>query len=234
MMKITYREALCLAQYNAMQEDPNVFLYGLDVGDHKDTFGSTKGIKAKFGQKRIFASPLSEDSLCGFGIGAAIAGLRPVNIHIRADFLLLCMNQLANIAGNISYFSNGKSKCPLTIRAIIGKSWGQGAQHSKEIYPLFKHIPGIKVIVPSTPQEAYSGLLMAIRDNNPVLCFEPRYLYENEGAVDTTVEIPLEKWKHLWCDHSPTPTARHLEKEYYLRRFGVDGDQMGKDFKGPF
>lgn len=233
-LKTTYREALCLAQEHAMEKDPNVFLYGLDVGDHKETFGTTRGMKQRFGGKRIFATPLSEDALIGLGIGAALAGLRPVNIHIRADFLLLCLNQLANIAGNVSYYTSGKLKCPLTVRAIIGKGWGQGAQHSKEIYPLLKHLPGLKVIVPSTPQEAYSGLLAAIEDNNPVICFEPRYLYETEEEIDTDVKIPLEKWAHLWCDHPPTPTARHLEREYYRQRFGVDGDKMGKDFRGPF
>lgn len=232
-LNITYREALRLAQEDAMAKDENVFLYGLDVGDHKETFGSTTGLKKRFGEKRVFATPLSEDANCGLGIGAAIAGLRPVNIHIRADFLLLCMNQLANIAGNVSYYSLGRLSCPLTIRAIIGKSWGQGAQHSKEIYPLFKHLPGLKVIVPSTPQEAYSGLRAAIEDNNPVLCFEPRYLYENAGEVDTELSIPLDRWKHLWCDHPPTPTAKHLENEYYKMRFGVEHGEM-KDFKGPF
>lgn len=232
-LKTTFREALCLAQKHAMEKDENVFLYGLDVGDHKETFGSTVGLKKQFGSQRVFATPLSEDSLCGLGIGAAIAGLRPVNIHIRADFLLLCLNQLANIAGNVSYYSNGKLKCPITVRAIIGKSWGQGAQHSKEIYPLLKHLPGLKVIVPVTPQEAYSGLRAAIEDNNPVVCFEPRYAYENEGELDTDTTIGLERWKHLWCDHPPTPTTKHLENEYYKMRFGVDNGEM-ENFKGPF
>ncbi len=188
-LKTTFREALCLAQEHAMQQDENVFLYGLDVGDHKDTFGSTKGLKKKFGEKRVFATPLSEDVLCGLGIGAAIAGLRPVNIHIRADFLLLCANQLSNIAGNVAYYSNGKLQCPLTIRAIIGRGWGQGAQHSKDIYQMFSTIPGLKIVVPSSVQDAYSLLRASIFDNNPVLFFEHRWLYDVEGELDTEAEV---------------------------------------------
>jgi pyruvate dehydrogenase E1 component beta subunit len=194
-LKTSFREALRLAQEHAMEQDENVFLYGLDVGDHKETFRSTVGLKKKFGEKRVFATPLSEDSLCGLGIGAAIAGLRPVNIHIRADFLLLCMNQLSNIAGNVAYYSNGHLSCPLTIRAIIGRGWGQGAQHSKEIYQLFQSIPGIKIVVPSSVQDAYSLLKASIFDNNPVVFFEHRWLYDVEGELDTEKDVEYGKTK---------------------------------------
>lgn len=260
--KVTFREALRLAQEHAMAKDENVFLYGLDVGDHKETFGSTKGLKIKFGEKRVFATPLSEDILCGMGIGAAMAGLRPVNIHIRADFLLLCMNQLANIAGNISYYSNGKLKCPLTIRAIIGRGWGQGAQHSKEIYQMFQYIPGIKVVIPASIQDAYSLLLASIFDNNPVVFFEHRWLYDLEGELDTSIEMSLEDridvgdeskcgWEviedrgpHFTSDHKgfkyqckfpPVPTCRHLEDEWYKRRYEKENIETYEHrFKGPF
>lgn len=194
-IKTSFREALCLAQEHAMEQDQNVFLYGLDVGDHKETFGSTQGLKQKFGERRVFAMPLSEDVNIGLGIGAAIAGLRPVNIHIRADFLLLCLNQLGNIAGNVSYFASGQLKCPLTIRVIIGRGWGQGAQHSKEIYQLFQTIPGIKVVIPSSVQDAYSLLKASIFDNNPVVFFEHRWLYDISGELDTEKDVEYGKKK---------------------------------------
>ncbi len=231
MLNLTYAEALCLAQEHEMEQDENVFLYGLDVGDHKCTFGSTKGLCQKFGSKRVFSTPLSEDALTGVGIGAAISGLRPVQIHIRADFLLLCMNQLANMAGNIRYLSGGKLSCPMTVRAVIGKGWGQGSQHSKEIYTLFRHLPGLKVIVPATPQDAYSDLRAAIRANDPVLCFEPRWLYGQRGNVNVDKKGDLNKYAHLWCDYPPVPTCRPLETAWYKMRYGVE---MMDDFKGPF
>lgn len=218
-----------------MEEDKSVFLYGLDVGDHKAIFGSVKGLREKFGNDRVFSTPLSEDCLTGVGIGAAVSGMRPVNIHIRADFLLLAMNQLGNMAGNIRYCSQGRVTCPLTVRAVIGKSWGQGPQHSKEIYPMFKHLPGIKVIVPATPQEAYSGLRAAIKANDPVVCFEPRWLYSQTGEVDTNKTIPLEHWKHLWCEYPPMPTTKPLETLLYQKKYGQgDAGFDMNDFKGPF
>lgn len=219
--ELTYCEALREAQKDEMDLDPNVFLYGLDVGDHKSTFNSTKGLKAKFGEKRVFSTPLSEDALTGIGVGAAISGKKPVFIHIRADFLLLCMNQLANIAGNVRYYSKGRLQCPLTVRAIIGlRGFGQGAQHSKEIFPMFKYIPGVKVILPMNPQEAYSGLRAAIQSSDPVICFEYRYLYNMRGTVDTETEMALENWKHLWCPYPPVPTTKPLEDEWLKMRFG--------------
>lgn len=216
-----------------MEEDEKVFLFGLDVGDHKCTFGSTKGLREFFGEKRVFSTPLSEDAMTGVAIGAALSGLKPVQIHIRADFLLLCMNQLVNMAGNIRYLSGGKLSCPMTVRAVIGHGWGQGAQHSKSIYQMFKFVPGIKVIVPSNPQEAYSGLKAAIRSNDPIICFEPRWLYGGEGLVDTEIDIPLHQWSELWCSDPPIPTTRPLETLYYQKKYGCDLRE-GQTFKGPF
>lgn len=245
-----------------MEKDDKVFLYGLDVGDHKETFGSTVGLKKKFGEKRVFATPLSEDANCGLGIGAAVAGLRPINIHIRADFLLLCMNQLANIAGIVRYYSNGKLQCPITVRAVIGRGWGQGSQHSKEIYQMFESIPGIRVVVPSSPQDAYSLLRASIECNDPVVFFEHRWLYDIEGDVDTDFTIPKDFWKITlhgrcgWevieelndkfplpdskgrdfeCPLPPVPTCRHLEDEYYKKRYNKENiNTYEHRFKGPF
>lgn len=181
--KITYQDAINEALIQEMRRDKNVFLYGIDVADHKRTFDTGKNILELFGPKRCFSTPLAEDSLLGFGIGAAINGLRPVNVHIRIDFLLLAMNQLINIASSFRYGSGGVFSVPLTIRAIIGRGWGQGFQHSKTMQSIFAHVPGLKVIMPTTPSDAKGMLVAAIRDNNPVIVLEHRWLYYQTGDV---------------------------------------------------
>jgi pyruvate/2-oxoglutarate/acetoin dehydrogenase E1 component len=188
---MTYREALAFAAAKEMDADPTVFVFGLDVPDHKRIFGSTKGLVEKFGPSRCFGTPLSEDAMTGVAIGAALSGLRPVHVHIRADFLLLGMNQIANVMSSLRYMSGGALRVPLVIRAVIGRGWGQGAQHSKSMHGLFGHFPGIKVGLPTSPQDAYSMLRAAIRDDNPVILLEHRWLYDIEGSVDEQYLPPL-------------------------------------------
>jgi pyruvate dehydrogenase E1 component beta subunit len=192
MTTMTYREALACAAAREMDADPSVFVFGLDVPDHKRIFGSTKGLVEKFGDDRCFGTPLSEDAMTGVAIGAALAGLRPVHVHIRADFLLLGMNQIANVMSSLRYMSGGALRLPLVIRAIIGRGWGQGAQHSKSLHGVFGHFPGIKVALPTSPQDAYSMLRAAIRDDNPVILLEHRWLYDIEGSVDEEHRPALE------------------------------------------
>ena len=179
-----FRDALALALKHEMERDPSVFVFGLDVPDHKRIFGSTKGILEEFGPKRCFGTPLSEDAMTGIALGAAISGLKPVHVHIRTDFMLLGTNQIVNMISNARYMSGGKLEVPLVIRAVIGKGWGQGAQHSKSLHGMFAHIPGLKVVMPTSPQDAYSLLREAIQDKNPVLFLEHRWLYDIEGPVD--------------------------------------------------
>ncbi len=188
-----YRDALAQAQADAMREDPRVFAFGLDVPDFKSIFGSTKGLLQEFGEKRVFGTPLSEDAMTGIALGAALTGLRPIHIHIRVDFLLLGMNQIANMISTMRYMSGGKLKVPLVIRAVVGRGWGQGPQHSKTLHSFFAHIPGLKVIMPSTAQDAYSMLRSAIADDNPVICIEHRWMYDVVGPVDKSIEVPLGK-----------------------------------------
>jgi pyruvate dehydrogenase E1 component beta subunit len=188
-----YRDALAQAQADAMAEDPRVFVFGLDVPDFKRIFGSTKGLLEQFGPKRCFGTPLSEDAMTGVALGAALTGLRPIHVHIRVDFLLLGMNQIANMISTMRYMSGGKLKVPLVIRAVVGRGWGQGPQHSKTLHNYFAHIPGLKVIMPSTAQDAYSLLRSAIVDDNPVICIEHRWMYDVVGPVDKSMEVPLGK-----------------------------------------
>lgn len=188
---ITFREALNLALTREMAEDPCVFVFGLDVADHKRIFGSTQGLVEKFGGERCFGTPLSEDAMTGVAVGAAISGLRPVHVHIRADFLLLAMNQIGNMMSNLRYMSGGILKIPLVVRAVIGRGWGQSAQHSKSLHSMFAHFPGLKVVLPTTPQDAYSLLRASIRDDNPVIFLEHRWLYDISGEVDEGEHVPL-------------------------------------------
>ena len=192
MRRISYREALNEAMVQEMERDAAIFVYGIGVPDHKRIFGSTAGLLERFGPERCFDTPLCEDSMTGFGLGAAINGLRPIHIHIRVDFLLLAMNQLANMVSSHGYVTRGKLNVPIVIRAIIGRGWGQGFQHSKSMYSIFAHIPGLKVVLPTTPRDAKGLLISAIRDDNPVIFIEHRWLYWQEGEVpEGAFTIPL-------------------------------------------
>ena len=188
--KITYRDAINLALKDAMTADENVVVYGLDVTDHKRIFGSTKGLEV-FGKMRFFSTPLSEEAMTGVGIGMAMNGQRPVHCHIRADFLLLCMNQLVNMAAQLPQMSDQQLRVPLTIRAVMGRGWGQGAQHSKALHGMLAHVPGIKCYLPVTPQDAYGMTRQAIMDTAPVVILEHRWLYDIEGEVQFEYGEPL-------------------------------------------
>ncbi len=192
MRKISYCEALNEAMSQEMERDPSVFVYGIGVPDHKKIFGSTSGLVEKFGADRCFDTPLCEDTMTGFGLGAAINGTRPIHVHIRVEFLLLAMNQLANMVSSYSYASCGELNVPMVIRTIIGRGWGQGFQHSKSMYSVFAHIPGLKVVLPTTPRDAKGLLISAIRDDNPVIFVEHRWLYWQEGEVpEEPFTIPI-------------------------------------------
>jgi pyruvate/2-oxoglutarate/acetoin dehydrogenase E1 component len=191
---LTYVEALREALAQEMRRDPNVFLFGLDVDDHKAIQGSTRGLVQEFGPERLFTTPLSEDAMTGVAIGAAMAGMRPVHVHIRMDFLMLSMNQLINIAAKSHYMYDGQVKVPIVVRSMIGKSWGQGAQHSQGLHAMFMHVPGLKVVAPSNAHDAKGCLIAAIRDDNPVMFVEHRLLYFTDAFVpEEPYEVPFGK-----------------------------------------
>ena len=180
---LSYVDAVREATDQEMDRDPAVILFGLDVDDPKAIQGTTRGLVEKYGPERVFGTPLSEDAMTGVAIGAALAGLRPIHVHIRMDFLMLSMNQLVNVAAKSSYMYGGKVKIPLVVRSMIGKSWGQGAQHSQGLYSFFMHVPGLKVVAPTNPYDAKGCLTAAIRDDNPVMYVEHRILHFQKGPV---------------------------------------------------
>ncbi len=177
-----------------MAEDPGVFVLGVGVDDPKGIFGTTLGALKRFGPTRVFDTPLAENGLTGVAIGAAIEGMRPVFVHARNDFLLLTMDQLVNHAAKWRYMCGGKLSVPLTIRAIIGRGWGQAAQHSQSLQALFMHVPGLKLVMPSTPYDAKGLLIAAIEDESPVIVLEHRWLYDQSGPVpEEPYRLPLGK-----------------------------------------
>ena len=180
---ITYAEALREATEQEMARDPSVIVLGLAVDDPKPIYGTTAGLAEKFGSDRVFNTTLAEEGMTGVAIGAALAGLRPIHVHIRMDFLMLAMNQLVNIAAKTHYMYGGSVSVPLVVRSIIGKSWGQGAQHSQALHSFFMHVPGLKVVAPTTPYDAKGALIQAIRDDNPVMFVEHRLLHGLTGHV---------------------------------------------------
>jgi pyruvate dehydrogenase E1 component beta subunit len=190
---ISYRDALNEAMAQEMRRDPRVFVYGIDVADHKRIFMSSRGLVEEFGPERCFSTPLAEDAMTGFGLGAALAGMRPIHVHMRVDFLLLGLNQLVNMIATHRYGSGGHFAVPMVIRAITGRGWGQSFQHSKTLQSWFAHIPGLKVVMPSTPRDAKGMLIAAIRDDNPVIFIEHRWLYDVVGEVpEHTDDVKLD------------------------------------------
>jgi pyruvate/2-oxoglutarate/acetoin dehydrogenase E1 component len=180
---LSYAEAIREALDQEMERDAAVLVFGLDVDDPKAIQGTTRDLLNKYGPERVFGTPLSEDGMTGAAIGMAMAGLRPVHNHIRMDFMMLAMNQLINIAAKAHYMYGGQVCVPMVVRSMIGKSWGQGAQHSQGLYTIFMNVPGIKVVMPTTPYDAKGCLIQAIRDENPVVYIDHRLLHFQKGYV---------------------------------------------------
>lgn len=180
---LSYVDAIREAQILEMQRDTNVIVFGLDVDDPKATFGTNRGLVDQFGAHRVFGTPLSEDAMTGAAIGMALAGLKPIHVHIRMDFMMLAVNQLVNVAAKMYAMTGGQQNVPLVVRTLIGKSWGQGAQHSQSLYSMFMNIPGLKIVAPTTPYDAKACLSYAVRDPNPVIFVEHRLLHFQRGYV---------------------------------------------------
>ena len=182
--------------HEAMREDPSVICYGLGVTDPKAVFETTKDLLESFGPMRVFDMPTSENAMTGVAIGAALNGTKVVMTHQRTDFFLLAMDQLVNGAAKWHYMFGGQTPVPITIRLIIGRGWGQGPTHSQNLHAWFAHIPGLKVVMPTTPADAKGLLLASIFDPNPVIFLEHRWLHNTEGYVsDEMKQIPIGKAK---------------------------------------
>ena len=194
MISMSFGEALRDATAIAMRASPEVMILGEGITDSGAVFGTTAGLLEEFGPKRVIETPLSEAAITGICVGAALAGMRPILVHQRIDFSLLGMDQLINHAAKWRYMHAGKFSVPLVLRCIVGKGWGQAAQHSQSLQGLFAHIPGLKVVMPTTPSDAKGMLLSAIQDNNPVVFIEGRSLYASkEETASDFYSVPLGK-----------------------------------------
>jgi pyruvate dehydrogenase E1 component beta subunit len=189
---LTYSESIREAFDQALAQDERVFIMGQGVDDPGGMFGATLNLHRKYGPKRVFDTPLSENALMGVAIGAALTGMRPVYCHNRPDFLPMAMDQIVNHAAKWSYMFGGNISVPLVIWSVIGRGWGSGAQHSQALHGLFMHVPGLKLVMPSSPFDTKGLLLSSIADNNPVMIMEHRWLFKQTGNVpEMPYAIPL-------------------------------------------
>ncbi len=194
MAKKTIAEAIRSALHQEMKRDEKVFILGEDVGRFGGCFGVTGNLVEVFGDDRVRDTPISETAIIGAAVGAAAVGMRPVPEIMFADFLTVPMDQLVNQAAKMHYMFGGKAKVPMVVRAPVGSGIAAAAQHSQSLEAWFTHVPGLKVVMPSMPDD-YAGLLVAsIRDDNPVMFFEHKAMYGISGEVPDTIEpIPLGK-----------------------------------------
>jgi pyruvate dehydrogenase E1 component beta subunit len=193
MAVMTYREALNLALREEMKRDDRVFVIGEEVGLYEGAYKVTQGLLKEFGPRRVVDTPIAESGFTGVGIGAAMVGLRPVIEMMTFNFALLALDQIVNSAAKMNYMSGGQFNVPIVIRGPGGPAHQLAAQHSQSMEVYFYHVPGLKVVRPSTPVDAKGLLKSAIRDNNPVIFIESETLYNIKGEVpeDPEFTIPL-------------------------------------------
>ena len=196
MPEITYLEAINQALHEEMARDPNVFMAGIDIAERGDVFGATQGIYSKYGQERIMDTPIAESGIIGLAIGAAARGLRPVVTIMFMDFIGVCFDQILNQMAKMKYMFGGKATLPLTVLTNAGAGTSSAAQHSQSLEVLLCHIPGLKVVSPSTPYDAKALMKAAIREDNPVFFIQHKRLGRLRGEVpEGDYDVPIGKAK---------------------------------------
>ncbi|WP_347707374.1 alpha-ketoacid dehydrogenase subunit beta [Colidextribacter sp. OB.20] len=192
MREITYKEAVREAMCEEMRRDETVYFMGEDIGAYCGAFGVSKGMLEEFGPSRVIETPISETAFVGAGVGSAITGMRPIVELMFSDFMSVCYDQIINQAAKMHFMFAGKVSVPMVIRTPAGGGTGAAAQHSQSLEQMYLHIPGLKVVVPSTPYDAKGLLKTAIRDNNTVMFLEQKRLYNTKGMVpDGDYTIPF-------------------------------------------
>ena len=229
--RITYREACRQAIRDALIADPRCFVMGEDIGKYGGCYAVTKGLPEEFGPERIVDTPLAENAFTGIGIGAALAGLRPIVEIMTCNFSLLALDQIMNNAATLAHMSGGQFAVPLVIRMATGGGRQLAAQHSHSLEGWFAHIPGLKVLAPATVEDARFMLAAALADPNPVLLFEHIVLYNSEGILDpavTTVDLDHAKIRRAGRDVTLVTYGNSLPKclvaAEVLAREGVDAE----------
>ena len=208
---ISFREAITQAMAEEMRRDPSVFLVGEDVARSGGIFKCSEGLFAEFGEERVIDSPIAEAGFVGMSIGAALTGMRPIAEIMFGDFSLLATDQLFNQAAKIRYMTGGQCTVPLTMRTTMGAGRSSAAQHSQSFHAIYAHIPGLKVVVPSCPRDAKGLLKSAIRDDNTVIVFEDKMMYNDIGPVpdedDFTIPLGVAEVKRVGSDVSLIGTS---------------------------
>src|SRR5512143_151852 len=202
------------APAEALRRDARVFIIGEDVAEAGTPFKALSGLVEEFGPERVLDSPISEAGITGLGVGAAMTGLRPVVDIMFGDFITLTMDQMVNQAAKIHYMSGGKLKVPMVMRTTLGATRRSAAQHSQSLHAWCSHVPGLKVVVPSTPYDAKGLLKTAIRDDNPVAYFEDKMMYKLKGPVpagDYTVPFGVADVKRAGTDVTLVATSSMVQ-----------------------
>jgi pyruvate dehydrogenase E1 component beta subunit len=227
MPNMTYAQALNDAHKVEMERDPNIYIAGEDVGVYGGIFGVTAGLLDQFGDKRVKDTPITESAIVGTAVGAATVGLRPVIELMFVDFIGVALDQLYNQAAKMKYMFGGKAKIPMVMRTSCGAGIGAAAQHSQCLEALFMHLPGLKVVMPSTPADAKGLLIEAIRDDNPVVFLEHKMLYALEGEVpegEYTISLGKADVKREGSDVTVVATANMVHTALAAaEKLAVDG-----------
>ncbi len=229
--EITFSQAINEALAEEMRRDESVFIIGEDVAEAGTPFKVLSGLVEEFGTDRVIDSPISESGFTGIGVGAAMTGMRPVVDIMFGDFMTIIMDQIANQAAKIHYMSGGKLKVPMVVRTNLGASRRSAAQHSQSLHVWLSHIPGLKVILPSTPYDAKGLMKTAIRDDNPVVFFEDKMMFQDKGKVpegDYTIPFGVADIKKEGTDITLIGTSSMvqvaLEAADHLAQIGISAE----------
>jgi len=206
--KLKYSLAINEALHQTMEKDESVFIIGQGVKSPWYVGRTAEGLLDRFGSKRVIDTPVSENAVTGSAVGASIVGMRPIVVHPRMDFMLYAMDPIINEAANWFYMNGGKQNVPVVIWGIINRGGEQAAQHSQALHTIFAHIPGLKVVMPATAYDAKGLMVAAIKDNNPVVFIDDRWLHSEEGEVpETPYSVPIGKANILQKGHELTIIA---------------------------
>ena len=229
--EITLAQAINEALAEELRRDPRVFIMGEDVAEAGTPFKVLAGLVEEFGPRRVIDSPISEAGITGLGVGAAMTGMRPVVDIMFGDFITLTMDQMVNQAAKVHYMSGGKLKAPMVMRTTLGATRRSAAQHSQSLHAWFSHVPGLKVVIPSTPYDAKGLLKTAIRDENPVVFFEDKMMYQMKGVVpaeEYTIPFGKADVKRAGADITLIATSSMvqvaLEAAEHLQSIGISAE----------
>lgn len=213
MAILTYREALNRAMTEEMEKDPSIYLMGEEVGHYQGAYKVSQGMLDKFGEERVIDTPISENGFAGIGVGSAMVGLRPIIEFMTWNFSLVAIDQIINSAAKMNYMSGGQFPMPIVFRGAGGAGGRLGAQHSQAFESWYAHCPGLKVVCPATPKDAYGLLKSSIRDNNPTIFIESEVLYGSKGEVpeqEYTIPLGLGEIKRKGIDITLVTWSRAL------------------------